>query len=237
MDGRPRSPDEPQHEAEALTVLAQPVPVSLMTSDQSAGIVRSGERGEFGDLVPVRPGAGRTAVCLRDHRLDLDLDDKLAPYSHRYKLHGTLCEVCRAQEGLDPSEHRLAEWVHLDVAAQYTPEMAPGAGLVVVVHQPPAGTLSGRIELRLDGREVATATASICGSCRTATLDYVHVTAEHRRLGYGRTLVAAAVARAPGYRWTAPLPRGLVASSFRARIAMRRAGPPCAHSGGDDVGR
>ncbi|WP_439381596.1 GNAT family N-acetyltransferase [Amycolatopsis lexingtonensis] len=105
----------------------------------------------------------------------------------------------------------------------------------MVVHQPPAGTISGRLELRLDGREVATATASNCSSCRAATLDYVHVTAEHRRLGYGRTLVAAVVARAPGYRWTAPLPSGPVASSFRARIAMRRAGPPCLHAGAADL--
>ena len=70
-----------------------------------------------------------------------------------------------------------------------------------------------------------------CGRCRTATLDYVHVVAAYRRLGFGRTLVAAAVARAPSYRWTAPLPDGPVAQSFRARIAMRRAGPPCAHAG------
>ncbi|WP_410575579.1 GNAT family N-acetyltransferase [Amycolatopsis sp. cmx-4-61] len=75
-------------------------------------------------------------------------------------------------------------------------------------------------------------TASPCASCRTATLDYVHVAAEYRRLGFGRTLVAAAVARAPSFRWTAPLPDGPVAQSFRARIAMRRNGPPCSHRGG-----
>jgi len=74
-------------------------------------------------------------------------------------------------------------------------------------------------------------TAGLCASCRTATLDYVPVAAEYRRLGYGRTLVAAAVARALSYWWTAPLPAGPVAQSFRARIAMRRADPRCVHAG------
>ncbi len=40
--------------------------------------------------------------------------------------------------------------------------------------------------------------------------------------GGGFKLVTAVVARAPSYRWTAPLPVGPVAESFRARIAMRR---------------
>ncbi len=107
----------------------------------------------------------------------------------------------------------------------------------MVVHQPQAGTLSGRFELRLDGREVATATVSICASCRMATLGYVHVAAEHRRLGFGRTLVTGGAARAPTYRWTASLPSGPVAQSFRARIAMSRAGAPCIHTGAADLRR
>ncbi|UOX88377.1 GNAT family N-acetyltransferase [Amycolatopsis sp. FBCC-B4732] len=105
----------------------------------------------------------------------------------------------------------------------------------MVVYQPVAGSLGGRVELRLDGCEVATAAVSICVSFRTATLYYVHVAAEHRRLGYGRTLVAAAVARAPTYRWTAPLPSGPAAQSFRARIAMRRTGAPRVHTGAADL--
>jgi GNAT superfamily N-acetyltransferase len=190
---------------------------------------RSGARGEFGALIPVRPATGTPAVCLRGHRLDLDLYDKLAPYSHRYRLHGTLCEVCRAQEGCEPASRHLAEWAHLDVTTQRTPGTAPSDGLVLVAHPPTAGSLAGRIELHLDGTEVGAVTASLCASCRTATLDYVQVAADYRRLGFGRTLVAAAVARASSYRWTAPLPDGPVAQSFRARIAMRRAGTPCVH--------
>lgn len=199
--------------------------------------VRSGARGEFGALVPVRPAVKEIERCLRGHWLTLDLYDKLAPFSQRYRLHGWLCEVCRGQEACEPEARRLAEWALLDVTVQHPPETAPGGGLVLVAHPPAVGTLAGRIELRLDGMEVGSVTASPCGWCRAATLDYVHVAAEYRRLGFGRTLVAAAVARAPSYRWTAPLPDGPVAQSFRARIAMRRAGRPCAHVGAAEFRR
>src|SRR4051812_149601 len=139
------------------------------------GAVRSGLRNEFGELLPVRPATGTPVVCLRGHRLDLDLYDKLAPYSHRYRLHGTLCEVCRAQEGCEPASRHLAEWAHLDVTTQRAPGTARSDGLVLVAHPPAAGSLAGRIELHLDGTEVGAVTVSLCAICRTATLDYVQV--------------------------------------------------------------
>lgn len=194
---------------------------------QIGGAVRSGARGEFGALLPVRPQTATLVTCLRGHHLDLY--GKLKPYSHRYRLRCTLCEVCRAEEGCDPAARRVAEWAHLDVTAQHTPATAPGEGLVLVAHPPAAGTLAGRIGLCLDGTEVGCATASLCVPCRAASLDYVHVAAEYRRLGFGRVLVAAAIARAPSYRWTAPLPEGPVAQSFRARISMHCRQLPCAH--------
>ncbi len=206
-----------------------------MTGGQAGSQIRSAARGECGALIPVRPATGKPLACLRGHRLALDLYDQLAPYSHRYRLHATLCEVCRAQEGLDPAARRLAEWAHLDVANQHTLASAPEVGLVLTVEPPSAGTRNGRIGLHLDGAQVATATATICAPCHAATLDYITVAADYRGLGYGRTLVAASVARASTYRWTAPLPAGPVTQSFRARIAMRRAGMPCVHAGRTDV--
>ena len=121
--------------------------------------------------------------------LPAGLYDKFKPYSHRYRPHGTLCEVCRAQEGCEPAARCLAEWAHLDVTVQHTPGTAPADGLALVAYPPAAGTLTGRIELQLDGTEVGAITASPCASCRMATLDYVHVAADYRRLGFGRTLV------------------------------------------------
>jgi GNAT superfamily N-acetyltransferase len=198
-----------------------------VTGRRQIGGVRSGSRGEYGDLIPVRPAAGRADRCLRGHWLDLY--GRLASYSQRYRLHATFCETCHAQEACDPGARRLAEWAHLDVAIQHAPDAAPGAGLVLVARPPATEAPTGRIELRLDGTTVGAASIALCIPCRTAMLDYVHVDAAHRGLGYGRTLVAAARARAASYRWTAPLPAGPAAQGFRARIAMPRAAPLCVH--------
>lgn len=112
---------------------------------------------------------------------------------------------------------------------QHPPDTAPQQGLALVAHPPITGTLTGRIELLLDGTLVGAVTLTCCPLCRSATLDYVHVTAKHRRLGYGRTLVAAARARTPDYRWSAPLPTGPIAQAFRARIPYPPTNPPCIH--------
>src|SRR4051812_30070090 len=136
-----------------------------------------------------------------------------------------LCETCRLIEARDQSERRLSEWAHLDTALQYPPDAAPQQGLVLVARPPGADSLTGHIELRLDGAVTGTATITCCTSCRSATLDYVQVAAGYRRLGYGRTLVAVARARMPGYTWTAPLPEGGIAQAFRARLPYPRAAP------------
>ncbi len=198
-----------------------------MTEQPAFGGPRSGARGEYGDLLPIRAAVGVPVQCLRNEYLGLY--GLTQTYSHRYRLHGTLCETCHLTEARDPQERRLAEWAHLDVTAQHLPAAAPQQGLVLVTHPPAPGALTGQIELRLDNAPVGAATVTCCPACRTAALDYVQVTATHRRLGYGRTLVAAARARAPEYTWTAPLPDGGVAQAFRARLAYPRAAAPCVH--------
>jgi GNAT superfamily N-acetyltransferase len=155
-------------------------------------------------------------------------------YSHRYRLHGTLCETCRRVEALNPAERRLAEWALLDITVRHQPAAAPQQGLVLVAHPGPTGNLIGRVELQLDGTVVGTVTLTCCPACRSATLDYVHVVAPYRRLGYGRTLVAAARECAPGYQWTAPLPDGVVAQAFRSRIVYPRATSLCVHRNADE---
>ncbi|NBH03496.1 hypothetical protein [Amycolatopsis sp. SID8362] len=57
-------------------------------------------------------------------------------YSHRYRLHGALCETCRRGEACDPNERHLAEWAPLDVTVGHQPAAAPQQGLVLVA--PPA---------------------------------------------------------------------------------------------------
>ncbi|WP_326948450.1 GNAT family N-acetyltransferase [Amycolatopsis sp. NBC_01307] len=199
-------------------------------SRATVGGPASGTRGEYGELLPVRPAtAAPPVVCLRGHYLALF--GMIKSHSPRYRLHTTLCETCRKQEAPDPGERRLAEWAHLDVKVQHAPGAAPQDGLVLVAVPPAAGSATGKIELRLDGRATGTASLTSCSPCRTATLDDVHVEAAHRRLGYGRTLVSATLFRAPGYTWTAPVPDGPVARAFRARIALPRTGPLCVHRG------
>ncbi|MFJ7216595.1 GNAT family N-acetyltransferase [Amycolatopsis sp. NPDC098790] len=151
--------------------------------------------------------------------------------AHGHDRHAQLCETCRRVEACDPNERRLSEWAQLDVTVRHPPATAPQQGLLLVAHPAAAGAEPERIELHLDGAVVATATVTCCPACRTASLDYVHVVAGYRRLGYGRTLVAAAHARAPQYRWTAPLPEGVVAQAFRARISYPNTGAPCVHRG------
>jgi hypothetical protein len=94
--------------------------------------------------------------------------------------------------------------------------------------------MTGQLELCLNGAAVATATLTYCVPFRTATVDYGQVSAEHRRLGYGRTLVAAAHTRAPGYSWTAPLSTGPIAQVFCARLPCQRSGTPCIHQPSHD---
>jgi len=151
------------------------------------------------------------------------------PFSHRYQLHCTLCETCRRVEACDPGERRLAEWAQLDITVRHPPTAAPPQGLVLVADLPANAAVTSRIELQLDGAVVGTATFICCPACRSATLGYVHVVAGYRRLGYGRTLVAATRECLPEYSWTAPLPDGVVAQAFRSRIPYPPAGLPCVH--------
>ncbi|MFJ7216591.1 hypothetical protein [Amycolatopsis sp. NPDC098790] len=61
-----------------------------MSAGRSAvGGPRSGARGEFGDLIPLRPSTGIPATCLRGHFLVHY--GMTRPFSHRYRLHCTLC--------------------------------------------------------------------------------------------------------------------------------------------------
>ncbi|MFC0438088.1 GNAT family N-acetyltransferase [Kutzneria buriramensis] len=188
----------------------------------------SGARGEYGDLIPIRPAStGKPVVCLRGHRLELG--GMTATYNHRYRLHATLCETCRTLETCSPNARRRAEWAHLDITRQHPADTAPTGGLVLVALPPAVGAMTGHIELRLDAVTVGAATLTCCLSCRTGSLDDVHVVPERRRLGYGRTLVTAALARAPAYTWTAPVPASTTGRAFRTRIEVPRAGAVCPH--------
>ncbi|OLF16172.1 hypothetical protein BU204_18330 [Actinophytocola xanthii] len=78
-------------------------------------------------------------------------------------------------------------------------------GLVLVRVPPAVRAGVGQLRMRLDGVVVADADLAVCAPCRRAVLEQVRVDEAHRRLGYGRVLVAAALAVAPpgqGYDWS-----------------------------------
>jgi GNAT superfamily N-acetyltransferase len=109
------------------------------------------------------------------------------------------CNVCYALR--DP----LASWCLVDPAVQHSETNAPCEGLAIV-RVPPAEPRGGvgRLQLRIGGETLADLDLAICGPCRRAVLEQVRVDEGHRRFGYGRVLVAAALALAPPaeYSWS-----------------------------------
>lgn len=180
----------------------------------------SGVQGEFGHAVPVRPatGGGSARVpdrCLRGHHLSVSGAGN--GWSHFYDLPDVTCRVCAALG--DP----VATWCLIDPARQFALPSAPERGLVLVVIPPVERGATGRIELRLSGQAVAEVCLAACGPCRRAVITALDVEAARRRLGYGRVLVAAALARAPQarYRWsTAPLPDTVEACAFWSAVGF-----------------
>jgi GNAT superfamily N-acetyltransferase len=171
------------------------------TSGRGVGGVPSGSRREYGDAIPIRPlPQSRPTHCLRGHQLDLG--GMTATYNHLYRLHATLCEICRLLER-DDTRRTLAEWAHLDAARHHADADTPAFGLALVAVPPPRNAHAGQIQLRLNGNTVAHALITLCGPCRRGILHYIHADQQYRRLGYGRTLAAAALARQPTYQWTA----------------------------------
>lgn len=134
-----------------------------------------------------------------------------------------------ARRSLRPWRARLSEWAHLDITVRQPPTAAHRRGSSLLADLPASAAGTARIELQLDAAVVGTATVLCCPACRSATLGYVHVVAGYRRLGYRRMLVTSTRACLPEYRWTPPLPDGVVAQAFRSRIPYPPAGLPCVH--------
>lgn len=178
-------------------------------------------QGEFGHAVPVRPavGSGSAQVprcCPRGHQLRIGGAGN--GWSHFYDLPDVTCRVCAAL-GNGP-----ATWCLINPTSQYPADAAPVRGLALVVFPPSRRGGIGRIELRLNTRVTGEVHLAACGPCRRAVITRVEVAeapVSFRRLGYGRVLVAAALARAPAtrYRWsTAALPDTVEARAFWAAI-------------------
>jgi GNAT superfamily N-acetyltransferase len=163
-------------------------------SDQDRDV----ERGLYGRALPVRPAPRgvRPTRCLRAH--DLAIATSGTGYHHRYNLGTCTCNICWALR--DP----LHTWALVDPAGQHTAEDAPNAGLALVRIPPSVRGGTGQLQLRIDGVTLADLGLAVCGPCRRAVLEQVRVDEPHRRQGFGRVLVAAALALAlpRDYRWS-----------------------------------
>jgi hypothetical protein len=80
----------------------------------------------------------------------------------------------------------------------------------------------GRIELRLNSHQVGDIDMVLCPIERRAVFEHIRVDAEHRCLGYNRTLVAAALTLGTGYDWsmTAINSNSIEAKAFWASVGL-----------------
>jgi GNAT superfamily N-acetyltransferase len=159
---------------------------------------RDVERGLYGRVVPVRPARDERIprTCPRGHTLSIA--GARSRYHHRYALTGLTCGVCHSLH--DP----LASWCLVNPARQHAVDDAPQTGLVLVRLPPAVRGGPGQLRLWVDGIALADIDVLICGPCRRGVVEHVRTDLLHRRRGYGRVLVAAALSLAPpaSYRWS-----------------------------------
>lgn len=193
---------------------------------------RSGTQGEFGpDDLPLWPvlrheiGADQSLTvhtppcCPRGH----DVRGR-GPYSWLPGLrrHALVCGQCRT--GGEP----VHEWVLIDPVYELVSDAGvAGIGMEIVAVPPDVDAGPGRLELRVDGRARASAEVALCSLDRTGVVVHVRTDEPFRRLGYGRALVLAALARGPGYSWsTTAIESTTVAAGFAVTIPIERVGEP-----------
>ncbi len=150
---------------------------------------------EYGSLMPVLPTTDTTLGGSRPRGHDFDVARATIGYSQLYGTYTVSCEVCRELD------HEHATWALVDPFAQVA---EPGQGLELVVTPPSTRGGLGQITLHVDRRSIADVDLMICGPCRRAVLEQIRVDQECQRRGFGRLLVAAALARAPidYYYWS-----------------------------------
>lgn len=150
--------------------------------------------GEYGDVVPVRPAAdidARVDQCLRGHHRR---NATITRSTHvLYDAPLLCCMLC-----LELRDQR-ASWCLVNPSAQVD---APGLGLTLVATPPTARGGIARIALHLKQPSVADRDVAYCGPCERVCLEQIRVDEQYLRLGFGRLLLAAALARLPPERFS-----------------------------------
>lgn len=169
--------------------------------------------GEYGAVVPVRPAADPDALvshCLRGH--DLRIGGVTRSTHVLYNARLLRCLLC-----LKIGDER-ASWCLVNPAAQVD---APSLGLTLVATPPAVRGGIARIALHLNQPSVADLDVAYCGPCERVCLEQIRVDESYRRLGFGRLLLAAALARLSPERFcwsTTAIQDTLPARSFWASV-------------------
>lgn len=164
-------------------------------------------------MVPVLPlgsAEERSGRCLRGHHPAVAGGS--VSWHVLYGANEHRCLLCLRQHD------ERAIWCVIDPANLVD---EPGVHLSLVAVPPPARGGVGRITVHVRQHAIGDIDIAVCGPCRRACLEQIRVEEKYRRLGFGRLLLAAALARLPPehYRWsTTKLEDTIEAKSFWARV-------------------
>lgn len=177
----------------------------------------TGAEGAYGRaqyVTPAWPGQPPRKRCLNGHLLATA--GSWAGWLTLYGRYDVTCRICR---DLRLPRHTWCPIDPTDQTLTRDKEPPDSTDLLLTCRPPEVRGGIGRIELWIQRDCAGTAQLRVCGPCRVGVLEHVAVDPPHRRLGYGRLLAAAALARGPGYRWTTPplgLPPDLTSRAFVA---------------------
>ncbi|QXV63541.1 hypothetical protein CVV72_40995 (plasmid) [Amycolatopsis sp. TNS106] len=140
----------------------------------------------------VRP-AVRHRRCLNGH--DLEIAGRSSSYDHELYLPTGACELCFTL--------RLPRWSWLEVDLRFRDEAPTTSAALWLAARPPLvrGGV-GQIMLQLWGTTIADLDVQMCGPCRVGVVEQIRVDTEYLRRGIGTVLLAAALVRGRGYRWS-----------------------------------
>lgn len=149
--------------------------------------------------------------CLNGHHLDRVSVN--CGFDHGYWLADVTCLLCR--------ELRLprATWDeidHLRLGAEHPPTHAK---LLLDIARPPVRAGVGQITAKLDGDPIADLDLRMCPIDERGVLEHIRVDDQFRRRGLAGVLVAAALARGPGFHWsTTVVGKAVEARAFWASV-------------------
>jgi GNAT superfamily N-acetyltransferase len=160
---------------------------------------------------PQRPfrTAERHAYCLNGHQLDRA--GRNCGFDHGYWLSAVTCNLCLE---LELPRATWDEIDHLRLGNEAPPTQTK---LLLDIARPPVRAGVGQIVAKLDGVPIADVDLRMCPVDERGVIEHVRVDEQFLRRGLGTVLVAAALARGPGYTWsTTAVDKAVAARAFWA---------------------